>query len=276
MFISKPFHDPKVWGYEDWLVSTLEKTSTIDGKPIVEIGNLLGDLQYLVKVLKTHQNLSVQVHPSNELVATLEKGLKFGKDECWLITDADPGAGIFMGVREQVGLSDLRDAIENKSDVSKLMNFIPVSKGDFFKLPAGTIHALGAGVELVEVQTAVDITYRLWDWNREPARELHIDKGLQCCDLGLWREDDLSLRQRNCNNQNLITHRLFEVDLYSVDKNKTIFFKNKERAKSIIVIAGKLEFDNKFYEKFSCCILGKDIGECELKGSSDLQVMVVS
>lgn len=128
----------------------------------------------LVKYIFTSEKLSVQVHPSD--AQTLTAGLgRAGKEECWLVIAAQPGATLGIGF---AGLHDpetLRAAAQDGS-IEQLLAWHPVTPGDFFYIPAGTVHAIGAGVSLIEVQQNSDITYRLYDYGRP--RELHLDQGL--------------------------------------------------------------------------------------------------
>jgi mannose-6-phosphate isomerase len=130
--------------------------------------------QLLVKYIFTSEALSVQVHPSDP--QTLAKGLgKQGKEECWLVLDADPGAVLGIGFNEKVDPEAMRAAALDGS-IEQLMTWHPVSRGDFFYIPANTVHAIGAGISLIEVQQNSDITYRLYDYGRP--RELHLDEGV--------------------------------------------------------------------------------------------------
>jgi mannose-6-phosphate isomerase len=130
--------------------------------------------QLLVKYLFTSEALSVQVHPSN--AETLAKGLgEQGKEECWLVIDAEPDAALGIGFTEPLGPAAMRAAAEDGS-IERLMQWHKVKAGDFFYIPAGTVHAIGAGISLIEVQQNSDITYRLYDYGR--ARELHLDDGI--------------------------------------------------------------------------------------------------
>lgn len=129
--------------------------------------------QLLVKYIFTSEALSVQVHPSD--AETLAKGLgRQGKEECWLIVDADPGAVLGIGFRADVESEAIRAAALDGS-IEALMQWHEVRPGDFFYIPAGTVHAIGAGIGLIEVQQNSDITYRLYDYGRP--RELHLDQG---------------------------------------------------------------------------------------------------
>lgn len=130
--------------------------------------------QLLVKYIFTSEALSVQVHPSD--AETLAKGLgKQGKEECWIIVDADPGAVLGIGFREEVSPEAIRAGALDGT-IEQLMQWHEVAPGDFFYIPAGTVHAIGAGISLIEVQQNSDITYRLYDYGRP--RELHLDEGM--------------------------------------------------------------------------------------------------
>ena len=129
----------------------------------------------LVKWLFTSEKLSIQVHPSD--AEAQAAGLKSGKEECWYIVDAPPGAVIGLGTVRPLSADELR-AASLSGEIEALMDWRPVKAGDYFYIPAGTVHAIGAGIILVEVQQYADITYRLYDYGRLDkglARELHLD-----------------------------------------------------------------------------------------------------
>ncbi len=130
--------------------------------------------QLLVKYIFTSEKLSVQVHPSDAQTAAAGLGRQ-GKEECWLIIAAEPGATIGVGFRQDIGGNALRLAALDGS-IEGLMRWYPVAPGDFFIIPANTVHAIGAGVSLIEVQQNSDITYRLYDYGRP--RELHLDQAI--------------------------------------------------------------------------------------------------
>lgn len=149
----------------------------------VYMGDLVGDkvfneygLQFplLLKYIDAQEDLSVQVHPDDAL-AMRRYGCN-GKSEMWYVIDADAGAGIYLGFKKGVKKQDYLQAVKNGS-VDQLLVFYPVQKGDCFYVPAGTVHAIGKGVLLAEIQQSSDCTYRIFDWNRVDAfglpRELH-------------------------------------------------------------------------------------------------------
>lgn len=132
-----------------------------------------GDPDLLVKYLFTAEKLSVQVHPDD--AAAQAAGHPRGKDEAWVILAADPGATIALGTLAPMTAEELRAAALDGSIEAKL-DWKPVKAGDFFYSPAGTVHAIGAGITLVEVQQNVDLTYRLYDYGRP--RALHLEAGV--------------------------------------------------------------------------------------------------
>ncbi|SNS55421.1 mannose-6-phosphate isomerase, type 1 [Sphingomonas laterariae] len=146
------------------------------GAPVGEIWFELpggGDPELLVKYLFTSEKLSIQVHPDDK--AAQARGLPRGKDEAWVVLAADQRASIGVGMRHVMTQDELRAAAIDGSIEDKLF-WKPVKSGDVFYSPAGTVHAIGAGLTLVEVQQNVDCTYRLYDYGRP--RELHLDDGV--------------------------------------------------------------------------------------------------
>ena len=171
-----------------------------DGRTLAELiaedpEGLVGDegasTALLVKLLDAAEPLSVQIHPADDDPALAAD--ESGKPESWYVLDADPGAGLYLGLADDTDEASMRAAIEGGADVSKLLRFVPVAPGDFFVLEAGTPHAIGAGLTLVEPQRVMPgrrgLTYRYWDWNRtydaegrpDPKgapRALHVDRAL--------------------------------------------------------------------------------------------------
>ena len=131
------------------------------------------DLALLAKYIFTSEKLSVQVHPDDEQARA--RGLASGKTECWYIVEAEPGSTLGLGLSRDVSADELRAAALDGS-IEGLLNWRPVTAGDFFFVPAGTIHAIGGGLSLLEFQQNSDVTYRLYDYGRP--RELHVDDAL--------------------------------------------------------------------------------------------------
>ncbi len=167
----------KPWGRRD----IAPAFGDMGGKQVGEIwyDSALGEpLPLLVKWLFTSEKLSIQVHP-NDQDAQL-RGMASGKEECWIIIDAEPGSAIALGTQSAMTPDQLRGA-SLSGDIEQIMHWKAVKAGDYFYIPAGTVHAIGAGITLVEVQQNVDITYRLYDYARldnGKLRELHLDDGV--------------------------------------------------------------------------------------------------
>jgi mannose-6-phosphate isomerase len=131
------------------------------------------DPELLIKYLFTSEKLSVQVHPDDD--AARARGYPRGKDEAWLVLAAEPDSTIALGPKRPVSAEELRAAALDGSIVH-LLDWRPVKAGDFIYSPAGTVHAIGAGLTVIEIQQNLDLTYRLYDYGRP--RELHLDEGI--------------------------------------------------------------------------------------------------
>ncbi len=134
----------------------------------------------LAKFMDAQDRLSVQVHPDDEYAAEHEGG-KLGKTETWHVLHADPGAQLVFGLARPCREAEVREAIES-TRLEQLLNVVEARPGDTLLVPAGTVHAIGSGIILYELQEYSDLTYRLYDYGRRQAdgslRELHVDKGL--------------------------------------------------------------------------------------------------
>jgi mannose-6-phosphate isomerase len=131
------------------------------------------ELPLLAKYIFTSERLSIQVHPNDE--QALARGLPRGKAECWYILEAEPDATLGLGFVREVSKEELRSAALDGS-IERLMDWRPVGAGDFYFVPPGTVHAIGAGISLMEFQQNAKVTYRLYDYGR--SRELHLEDGL--------------------------------------------------------------------------------------------------
>lgn len=138
----------------------------------------------LIKLIDACDNLSVQVHPDNEYAQRVEG--EYGKTEMWYIVDCDEGASLIYGFKEEISKEDFRKAIETNTLLDKV-NSVPVKKGDVFFINSGTLHAIGRGILIAEIQQNSNTTYRVYDYGRVGAdgkpRELHIEKALDVTNL---------------------------------------------------------------------------------------------
>ncbi len=158
------------WGREDLPAPFVAPPGTRIGEVWFEPPAALDAL--LVKYIFTSEALSVQVHPAD---AQAPDGHR-GKEECWLILAAEPGARLGIGFRQELSPEEMRAAALDGS-IEQLLAWHPAQAGDFFYIPAGAVHAIGPGLSLIEVQQNSDITYRLYDYGRP--RELHLDAGIK-------------------------------------------------------------------------------------------------
>lgn len=182
--VEKPWGRTRLWpGFDD----------PADGaEPIGEIWfQTEGDdePELLVKYLFTSEKLSIQVHPNDE--EARERGYPHGKDEAWVILDADPESTIALGTRQPVDGEALRAAALDGS-IEALVDWKHFDAGDVIYSAAGTVHAIGAGLTLVEVQQNLDLTYRLYDYGRP--RELHLDDGIAVSHARPFTVEDRSVR----------------------------------------------------------------------------------
>jgi len=136
----------------------------------------------LIKFLDANDRLSVQVHPNDKLAKEFDPS-ENGKTEAWVILSAEPASKIYIGLKDGVGPDDLRKALD-EGEVERCLHTVEVSPGDCVFVPAGTVHAIGEGIVLAEIQQMSDLTFRLYDWGRVGAdgkpRQLHIEESFRC------------------------------------------------------------------------------------------------
>ena len=180
---------------ETWELSLLPDENSMvdggqyDGKPLSQVltrnewgkaTDRFDKFPMLVKFIDAADYLSVQVHPSAEQAKAY--GLINGKTEAWYVLDCDDNAGLYLGFNRKTSKEEVQKATLDGT-ITDLLNFIKVKKGDCFFVPSGTVHAIGAGVTVAEIQQSSDVTYRVYDYKRVGAdgkeRELHLDKALE-------------------------------------------------------------------------------------------------
>lgn len=232
---------------ETWEVSTHpEGISKIQSNQ--KLLNEYVQLKYLVKFLDTADVLSVQAHPHDEYSLRVEN--QKGKSECWIILEAEENAGIYLGFKKGITKLDLEKYLREKKAVDELLNFYPVKPGEFFLVPAGTIHAIGKGVTLVEVQQSSGVTYRVWDWNRLDSkgnsRELHVQKAMDILvdqpskntlEYFQYKSDIFNLKSPTL----LTTHDDFELTLYSLNAGEKVQITDKNC--SVILLTGQIKIN---------------------------------
>lgn len=208
----------------------------------VYMGELVGEKHFerfglefplLIKYLDCNDKLSVQVHPDDALAE--ERHQSYGKTEAWYVADCKEGAAIYLGFKDLTITREEYIAAVAESRLADLLNRVEVKKGDVFFIPAGTVHALGAGIQVVEVQQTSDVTYRIYDWDRVDAsgkgRELHTALAVDAIDF----EADADLLHKPYNlasggEAKVIDSKFFTMTMHDV--------------------AGRMEFDRSALDSF--------------------------
>lgn len=199
------------------------------------------DFPVLIKFIDAADRLSVQVHPDDRQAKELHNS--FGKSEMWYIMDADPDSELIIGFKEGVGKEDYKKHLENET-LEEILNRIKVQKGDAVYIPAGRVHAIGAGVVLAEIQQTSDVTYRIYDYNRidknGQKRELHTDLALSAIDFEPVREVRTNYKKVENQFSPLIESVYFETKIFS--GNKEISIRNNDQMRIYICTSGSAEF----------------------------------
>lgn len=191
----------------------------------------------LIKFIDAKDKLSVQVHPDDEYA--LQQESEYGKNEMWYVIDSEPGAGLYVGFNRDVTRSEVEESIANQT-VMELLNFYPTKPGDVFFIPAGTVHAIGAGNFICEIQQSSNSTYRLYDYNRKDKfgnlRELHIEKALDVLNYNQYRLPDKCKRETD-DGVILSSCKYFEAVIYEVESLQKVTL-NHSMFYSVICIQG--------------------------------------
>lgn len=167
--------------FKDW---TLKQYLNKAGPKILGSRFATTRLPILFKLIDARDNLSVQVHPTDDYARKYEK--QMGKTEMWYILDAEPESFLYYGFKKKITAKEFAQRITDQT-LTEILQAVPVKKGDVFFIPAGTLHAIGKGILVAEIQQASDLTYRVYDYGRVgddgKPRELHIKKALEVTKL---------------------------------------------------------------------------------------------
>lgn len=181
-----------------------------------------GAFPLLLKLIDAKETLSVQVHPGDDYARAHERG-KLGKTEAWLILDAPEGAELVYGIQPGVTLEQLKESCEQGAAVEPLLRRVKVKAGDVCYIPAGCVHAIGAGIMLYEIQQSSDVTYRFYDWDRVDAkgnrRELHLAKALDVTDLSFSLDP---IPAPDAPVARVLDESYFTLDLYRVEGEQAL------------------------------------------------------
>jgi mannose-6-phosphate isomerase len=248
---------------ETWEISTLPNgPSLCEGKPLV-IDSNVEELPYMVKLIDTGAALSIQVHPDDEYARLHENSS--GKAECYIILAAEENAILYLGMKPGVTKEIFSEGISSKKNMSEFLNAFIVKPGDFFFTPPGTIHAIGAGITMAEVQQSSGITYRVWDWDRVDSngnpRQLHIQKSLDVINFDPSANSKAYFKAtHNLFDKNgvveLVEHETFKFSLVNLKKDQQVDLPlpSGKRLPSILNLHGKISINNQTVEKYSAVL----------------------
>lgn len=197
-----------------------------------------GELPVLVKFIDAKRDLSVQVHPDDEYARKNEN--QNGKTEMWYVIDADEGASLIYGFQHKVTPEILKEAVDTGT-LDKHLQKVGVHKGDVFYVPAGTVHGIGSGILIAEIQESSNVTYRVYDYDRVDKngkkRELHFDKAIQVMNMGIASEAKQKSRlvkhYPGCSRELLCRCKYFETERIQVTKGFS--FSVKEESFQILM-----------------------------------------
>ncbi len=224
----------------------------------------------LIKIIDAYDNLSIQVHPDDAYAREIEN--EFGKTEIWYVLDASEGAHLIYGFKDTITHEEFRDAIENNTLMDKL-NSVEVKKGDLFFIEAGTVHAIGKGALIAEIQQNSNCTYRVYDYGRVGKdgnlRELHVDKAVDVSTTAPPKYLVL-----NFSNDSSCT--LASCDLFTVEKHKVngeITLKNDcSTFHHILVVDGNGSIESKMAKKGDSYFIPAGYGAYTVCGNMEIIV----
>lgn len=255
--LNKPIGDLDIIG-ESWEISGVTGNVSevvngdLAGKSLIEVideyqGNLLGEKAYrqfgnkfplLIKFIDANQDLSIQVHPNDELAR--KRHNNFGKTEMWYVIDAEEGASLISGFNRALDQQEYLDYF-NSGRITELLNEELVKNDDVFFLPAGRIHTIGKGLLIAEIQQTSDITYRIYDFDRVDKqgkkRELHVENALEAIDYNHY-DDYKTKYDKESDYASLVRCKYFVTNRIVTEKAFLTDYRDIESFKIIMVLEG--------------------------------------
>lgn len=296
-YLNKPISS-EITG-ESWEISTVDNDVSVvangdlKGKSLKELVNefpeaLLGKKAYqqfgkqfplLFKYLDAQKDLSIQVHPNDKLAK--ERHHSFGKTEMWYVMQADENAKLILGFKEKSSPKKFIDSVNNKALLSSLNSKI-VKKGDAFFLETGTVHAIGAGTLIAEIQQTSNITYRIYDYDRVDVngnkRELHLDLALDAINYNVVETQKHYRKETNVSNE-IVNCQFFTTNIIPLDGNIKIE-KNGQSFTVYMCVEGnfELEFDTMIYayKTGDTVLIPAEMTAFELSGKASVLEIYIS
>lgn len=317
----KPAYFEKIWGGqhvktilhqdfgdlmncgEAWLLSGLEGQNSIvsngdfagdELSDLIEtfMGDLVGDEVFnkfgerfplLIKIIDPLDNLSIQVHPDDELAQKID--LYNGKTEMWYVMNAEKGAKLVSGFKKDVTPKEFEEAIKEKK-VEEMLNYVDVSNDDAFFIPARKIHALGAGCMVAEIQQTSDTSYRVYDWDRIDRfgmkRELHIDEALATINFKKEDSGKVSYDRKARNSTiNLVNCPYFTTNIIKLDE-KSALKKDYSELDSFVILMGvsgsfiiSYEGGKELVKAGECILIPNVLNKIEIISNEDCKLLEV-
>ena len=253
-------------------------TTVINENPdfLGENGKKFEYFPILIKLIDAKNDLSVQVHPDNEYAMRVEK--EYGKTECWYVLDCDENAELIYGFNREISSEEFKERIANNTFL-ETVNKVKVKKGDLFFIEAGTLHAIGSGILLAEIQQNSNTTYRVYDYGRLGAdgkpRELHVEKAIDvtnCTPPTRSTNPEGELIVENGYNSQMLT----KCDLFNVEKIIVLdtysAIADDKSFVSVLVTDGKGEIDNISIKKGDSLFIPANYGKFIVTGNVEIIV----
>lgn len=284
---------------ESWEISTVENDISVvsngnfKGKSLNDLINdypeaILGTKVYaqfgkqfplLFKYLDAREDLSIQLHPNDALAKKHHNS--FGKTEMWYVMQADENASLIVGFKEKSSREEFLKSVNNKT-LLNLLDTKKVTKGDVFFLETGTIHAIGAGIVIAEIQQTSDITYRIYDFDRVDAngnkRELHIDLALEAINYELVDAQRKYAKIENVSNE-IVNCQYFTTNIIPLD-GKSSINKNKDSFTVYMCVDGDFEItyqeQNYTYKKGDTVLIPAEMNEFQIVGKASILEIYIS
>ncbi len=276
----KPILQEKIWGGEklkkllhkdterhnigeSWEISDVDQHISIvtnghlRGKSLQELittykGALVGEKIYqnfgnkfplLIKFIDAAKPLSIQLHPDNTLAK--KRHNSFGKTEMWYVMQAEEDANLIVGFKRKVNKSEYLQHLKNKT-LTEILNFDDVKEGDVYFIPTGRVHAIGAGVVLAEIQQTSDITYRIYDWDRQDDqgnyRDLHTENALDAIDFSIQNDYKTTYTKYLNKISDIIHCQYFTTNIISIDKEINMDNTDKDSFVIYMCVKGEVGF----------------------------------
>ncbi|NCD70879.1 type I phosphomannose isomerase catalytic subunit [Mucilaginibacter agri] len=296
-YLHKDFGDLPNCG-ETWEISGVKSDvsvvdgGSLDGESLADLleqykDELVGKKVYdhfgnifplLVKFIDANDDLSIQVHPNDELAK--KRHNSFGKTEMWYVIEADPGSTLISGFNQEVNEQIYLDKL-NSGHIMDILNREDVKAGDVFFLPAGRVHTIGKGLLIAEIQQTSDITYRIYDFDRVDdkgnKRELHTEEALAAIDYKFYNQYKTAYTPKKNEDVHLVTCPYFTTNVMDFTENTSKDYSNLDSFVIYVCVEGAFQIkyaDQSYDVKMGdCMLLPKTIDKVELVTSTGFKIL---